>query len=184
MSSSLYADNDADPDITISAEDPYQAVSAAVSLPPDSLEQAEALISAAAVLESQPAYIEQICPALLDNMVGSQESMLKVWVMEMVGIGLGRAKLSMEAKTSCECRAPRKGDLAKPVRKDIKEIDNTDKPSCYRVHFSERKGPPVDELAPARPVHAHRQARNPLLYLHVTAPLPSDVRLQAVSSDT
>ncbi len=103
MSSSLYAADGEQEDALIAIpDDPYTSISNAVSLPPDSQEQADALLSATTVLESQPTFIEQICPALLENLTSSPETMLKVWVMDMVSIGLGRAKLTMEQKTQRE----------------------------------------------------------------------------------
>ncbi len=104
---SLYADlgghdADADASLAVDDDDPYQLVTAAVSLPANSPEQAEALLAAGSALEAQPTFIEQICPALLDNMVGVPESMIKVWVVEMIAVGLGRATLSMEARAACE----------------------------------------------------------------------------------
>ncbi len=80
--------------------DPLQALTAALSVPADSKEQADLLAALRETLEAQPYPIPILCNTLLKTAAGSNDSLLKRWVLELLHFGIARAPLSIEARTN------------------------------------------------------------------------------------
>ena len=98
---SLYADED----IIVEAEtslkapsDPLQALAAALSCPPESSQQAEALVLAGQRFESHPERLPELCGQLLPMIVDGGESLLRSWTLDMVALAVGRSNLNVEVK--------------------------------------------------------------------------------------
>ena len=83
--------------------DPLQALTAALSVPADSKEQADLLAALRETLEAQPHPIPILCNTLLKTAAGSNDSLLKRWVLELLHFGIARAPLSVEARTNRAC---------------------------------------------------------------------------------
>jgi len=83
--------------------DPLQALTAALSVPADSKEQAELLAALRETLEAQPHPIPILCSTLLKTAAGSNDSLLKRWVLDLLHFGIARAPLSIEARTNRAC---------------------------------------------------------------------------------
>jgi symplekin len=115
---SLYADEDilpsssssstpfpTDSHDTISSNiptDPLQAFRAALILPAESPDQADALLTAALRFEAQPDDLAELCGQLLPMIVDGGESLLRSWTLDMVALAIGRAKLSGEVKLASQ----------------------------------------------------------------------------------
>ncbi|KAN0103913.1 Symplekin tight junction protein C terminal domain containing protein [Russula decolorans] len=80
--------------------DPLQALTAALSVPADSKEQADLLAALRETLEAQPHPIPILCNTLLKTAAGSNDSLLKRWVLDLLHFGIARAPLSIEARTN------------------------------------------------------------------------------------
>jgi symplekin len=83
--------------------DPLQALTAALSVPADSKEQAELLAALRETLEAQPHPIPVLCNTLLKTVAGSNDSLLRRWVLELLHFGIARAPLSVDARTNRAC---------------------------------------------------------------------------------
>jgi len=83
--------------------DPLQALTAALSVPADSKEQADLLAALRETLEAQPHPIPILCNTLLKTAAGSNDSLLKRWVLDLLHFGIARAPLSIEARTNRTC---------------------------------------------------------------------------------
>jgi hypothetical protein len=83
--------------------DPLQALTAALSVPADSKEQADLLAALRETLEAQPHPIPILCSTLLKTAAGSNDSLLKRWVLDLLHFGIARAPLSVEARTNRAC---------------------------------------------------------------------------------
>jgi symplekin len=80
--------------------DPLQALTAALSVPTDSKEQADLLAALRETMEAHPHPIPILCNTLLKTAAGSNDSLLKRWVLELLHFGIARAPLSVEARTN------------------------------------------------------------------------------------
>jgi hypothetical protein len=83
--------------------DPLQALTAALSVPADSKEQADLLAALRETLEAQPHPIPILCNTLLKTAAGSNDSLLKRWVLDLLHFGIARAPLSIETRTNRTC---------------------------------------------------------------------------------
>ena len=83
--------------------DPLQALTAALSVPADSKEQADLLAALRETLEAQPHPIPILCNTLLKTAASSNDSLLKRWVLDLLHFGIARAPLSIEARTNRAC---------------------------------------------------------------------------------
>ncbi len=81
---------------------PLDAFTAAITLPAESPQQAEALVHAAQRFEEHPETLPAICAQLLPMVVDGGESLLRAWTLEMVGLAVGRSGLEGEVKISGE----------------------------------------------------------------------------------
>lgn len=79
--------------------DPLQALSAALAVPADSLEQASLLASLRDSLEKQPNRIPILCTALITTISGAGDSLLKRWVLDLLHFGLACSSLPLETRT-------------------------------------------------------------------------------------
>jgi hypothetical protein len=80
--------------------DPLQALTAALSVPADSKEQAELLTALRETLEAQPHPIPILCNTLLKTAAGSNDSLLRRWVLDLLHFGIARAPLAVDARTN------------------------------------------------------------------------------------
>jgi symplekin len=80
--------------------DPLQALTAALSVPADSKEQADLLTALRETLEAQPHPIPILCNTLLKTAAGSNDSLLKRWVLELLHFGIARAPLAVDTRTN------------------------------------------------------------------------------------
>ena len=83
--------------------DPLQALSAALSVPADSKEQADLLTALRETLEAQPHPIPVLCNTLLKTAAGSNDSLLRRWVLDLLHFGIARAPLAVDARTNRAC---------------------------------------------------------------------------------
>jgi symplekin len=82
--------------------DPLQALGAALSVPADSKEQADLLAALRETLEAQPHPIPVLCNTLLKTAAGSNDSLLRRWVLDLLHFGIARAPLAVDAHTNRE----------------------------------------------------------------------------------
>jgi len=82
--------------------DPLQALGAALSVPADSKEQADLLTALRETLEAQPHPIPVLCNTLLKTAAGSNDSLLRRWVLDLLHFGIARAPLAVDAHTNRE----------------------------------------------------------------------------------
>ncbi|KAH9995475.1 Symplekin tight junction protein C terminal-domain-containing protein [Russula vinacea] len=80
--------------------DPLQALTAALSVPADSKEQADLLAALRETLEALPHPIPILCNTLLKTTAASNDSLLRRWVLELLHFGIARAPLSVDARTN------------------------------------------------------------------------------------
>lgn len=80
--------------------DPLQALSAALTVPADSKEQADLLAALRETLEAQPHPIPVLCNTLLKTAAGSNDSLLRRWVLDLLHFGIARAPLAVDARTN------------------------------------------------------------------------------------
>ncbi len=87
--------------------DPLAALTTSLSLPADSPSQASSFLTASQAFESAPQNIQAVIIPVLNQVMegesGKKDTLLKRWLLEMVGYGMGRSELSMEGKVSSEC---------------------------------------------------------------------------------
>ena len=83
--------------------DPLQALTAALSVPADSKEQADLLAALRETLEALPHPIPILCNTLLKTTAASNDSLLRRWVLELLHFGIARAPLSVDARTNRAC---------------------------------------------------------------------------------
>ena len=83
--------------------DPLQALSAALSVPADSKEQADLLAALRETLEAQPHPIPVLCNTLLKTVAGQNDSLLRRWVLDLLHFGIARAPLAVDARTNRAC---------------------------------------------------------------------------------
>jgi len=86
--------------------DPLQALGAALSVPADSKEQADLLAALRETLEAQPHPIPVLCNTLLKTAAGSNDSLLRRWVLDLLHFGIARAPLAVDAHTNREFSPP------------------------------------------------------------------------------
>jgi hypothetical protein len=80
--------------------DPLQALTAALSVPADSKEQADLLAALRETLEAQPHPIPILCNTLLKTAAGSNDSLLRRWVLDLLHFGIARAPLAVDTRTN------------------------------------------------------------------------------------
>jgi hypothetical protein len=80
--------------------DPLQALTAALSVPADSKEQADLLAALRETLEAQPHPIPILCNTLLKTTAGSNDSLLRRWVLDLLHFGIARAPLAVDTRTN------------------------------------------------------------------------------------
>ncbi|KAI0255985.1 Symplekin tight junction protein C terminal-domain-containing protein [Lactifluus subvellereus] len=80
--------------------DPLQALTAALSVPADSKEQADLLAALRETLEAQPHPIPILCNTLLKTAAGSNDSLLRRWVLELLHFGIARAPLAVDTRSN------------------------------------------------------------------------------------
>jgi len=80
--------------------DPLQALTAALNVQADSKEQADLLAALRETLEAQPNPIPVLCHTLLKSAAGSNDSLLRRWVLELLHFGIARAPLTIDARTN------------------------------------------------------------------------------------
>ena len=85
----------------MTSQDPFAALSHALSCPPDSPEQWQGLKSLRALLEQQPASIPVLCPTLLQSSVNAKDSLFKRWTIELFSFALSTQSLSLDIRTQC-----------------------------------------------------------------------------------
>ena len=107
---SLYADEDlslaqdlsvAGPSSSLSSNapaDPLQALSAALTCPAESAQQAEALVAAGTRFEEHPERLPELCVQLLPMVADGGESLLRSWTLDMVALAVGRSGLKIDVK--------------------------------------------------------------------------------------
>jgi symplekin len=79
--------------------DPLQALSAAIAVPANSQEQADLLATLRESLEAQPAPIPILCTTLFSRLVGSGDSLLKKWFLDLLHFAICRSTLTLEVRT-------------------------------------------------------------------------------------
>jgi symplekin len=79
--------------------DPLQALSAALSVPAGSKEQADLLSTLRESLEAHPSPIPVLCTTLLKIVPGAGDSLLKRWVLDLLQFAISRSSLSLDART-------------------------------------------------------------------------------------
>jgi symplekin len=80
--------------------DPLQALSAALSEPPDSKEQADLLAALRESLEAHPSPIPILCTTLIKTVSGAGDSLLKRWVLDLLHFAICRSSLTLEVRAS------------------------------------------------------------------------------------
>jgi symplekin len=80
--------------------DPLQALSAALTVPADSKEQAELLAALRESLEAHPSPIPILCTTLIKTVSGAGDSLLKRWVLDLLHFAICRSSLTLEVRTS------------------------------------------------------------------------------------
>lgn len=79
--------------------DPLQALQTALTVPPDSKQQADVLATLRETLEGQPGPIPVIVSTLIQTVRNGGDSILKRWVIDLLHYGLCRANLPIEVRT-------------------------------------------------------------------------------------
>ncbi|KAJ7245107.1 Symplekin tight junction protein C terminal-domain-containing protein [Mycena haematopus] len=79
--------------------DPLQTLQAALTVQPNSQEQADILASLREALEQQPAPITVLAGTLIAFVVNAGDSLLKTWVIDLLHFAICRAPLSLEQRT-------------------------------------------------------------------------------------
>ncbi|KAJ6518677.1 Symplekin tight junction protein C terminal-domain-containing protein [Mycena sanguinolenta] len=79
--------------------DPLQTLQAALTVQPNSQEQADILASLREALEQQPAPITVLAGTLIGFVVNAGDSLLKTWVIDLLHFAICRAPLSLEQRT-------------------------------------------------------------------------------------
>jgi symplekin len=85
--------------------DPLQALTAALKVPADSKEQSDLLAALRETLEAQPHPIPILCSTLLKTAAGSNDSLLRRWVLELLHFGIARAPLAVDTRTQLASRS-------------------------------------------------------------------------------
>ncbi|ORY28819.1 Symplekin tight junction protein C terminal-domain-containing protein [Naematelia encephala] len=78
--------------------DPIQALGSALSAPSDTASQAEAFVAASRAYEANPDRLPELCAQLLPVAWDSGEGLLRGWVLDMIGLAVGRSGLNGEIK--------------------------------------------------------------------------------------
>jgi symplekin len=79
--------------------DPLQALQAALTVTPNSKEQADLLLSLRESLENQPAPIPVLVDYLLRLAVNADDSLLKRWILDLLHFAISRSTLSVDIRT-------------------------------------------------------------------------------------
>jgi symplekin len=79
--------------------DPLQALGAAIAVPANSHEQAHLLAALRESLEAQPGPIPILCTTLFTRLVGSGDSLLKKWFLDLLHFAICQSTLSLEVRT-------------------------------------------------------------------------------------
>jgi symplekin len=79
--------------------DPLQILSAALSAPAGSKEQADLLATLRESLEAYPSPIPILCTTLLGVVPGAGDSLLKRWVLDLLHFAISRSSLTLDART-------------------------------------------------------------------------------------
>jgi symplekin len=82
--------------------DPLATLSAALSAPVDSQQQADSLKTLRDHLESHPNAIPVLCVPLLQNTAGTEETIFKRWVLDLLHFALHSPALSLDVRTQRE----------------------------------------------------------------------------------
>lgn len=94
--------------------DPLQALAAALSVPADSKEQADLLVALRETLEVQPHLVPTLCNTLLKTAAGSNDSLFRRWVLELLHFGIARAPLAVDVRASRASLLPSPPSLTRP----------------------------------------------------------------------
>jgi symplekin len=81
--------------------DPLQTLATALVLPSDSKEQADILVGLREHLEIQPAAIPVLCVTLLGNVLNTDDTPFKRWILDLFNYAISRSTLTIEVKTDC-----------------------------------------------------------------------------------
>lgn len=79
--------------------DPLQALHAALTVQPNSKEQADLLATLRESLENHPAPIPILVGTLIGIVVNAGDSLLKRWVIDLLHFAICRSTLSLEQRT-------------------------------------------------------------------------------------
>lgn len=82
--------------------DPLQALQAALRLPTNSKEQADQLGVLREALELRPGPIPLLCTTLIKTISSHRDTLLEIWVLELVHYAICRSPLSIEVRTQRE----------------------------------------------------------------------------------
>ncbi|KAF8216368.1 Symplekin tight junction protein C terminal-domain-containing protein [Mycena galopus ATCC 62051] len=85
--------------MTSNPVDPLQTLQAALTVQPNSQEQADILALLREALEQQPAPITVLAGTLIGFVVNAGDSLLKTWVIDLLHFAICRAPLSLEQRT-------------------------------------------------------------------------------------
>ena len=99
--------------------DPLQALAAALSLPAESSQQAEALVAAGQRFETAPERLPELCGQLLPMVVDGGESLLRSWTLDMVALAVGRSALKVDIKSNGECSTNESSLVPVKYRADV-----------------------------------------------------------------
>lgn len=83
--------------------DPLQALSAALTVPADSKEQAYLLAALRENLEASPSPIPILCTTLIKTVSNAGDSLLKKWVLDLLHYAICRSTLSIDTRTQRAC---------------------------------------------------------------------------------
>lgn len=80
------------------AMDPLDVLKKALSSPAGSDDQRTVLAQLRAQLEMQPALIHPLCTMLVSTIVTASDSLMKLWVLDLLHFALSRSTLGVDAK--------------------------------------------------------------------------------------
>ncbi|WVQ92978.1 hypothetical protein IAU59_000040 [Kwoniella sp. CBS 9459] len=77
---------------------PLDALTAALALPPESQAQQDGLLEAANRFESNPDKLPELVPQLLGLILNGGDTMLRFWTLDMISLAVGRSGLKLDIK--------------------------------------------------------------------------------------
>jgi symplekin len=81
--------------------DPLSALAAAIAVEPNSKAQYDLLSDLRESLEAAPGPIPILCTTLFKQLVGSGDSLLKKWFLDLLHFAICRSNLTLEVRTQC-----------------------------------------------------------------------------------